>query len=331
MGGGGGGGPSLPKVGGGGGGFGLPAGGLDQLFTAPSAGGGGGVGGDLFGAGGGLLGGALGKTDPWNIFHKKDQVDTTAATMSDIKGMLPQFKSALGADGQLGSQFMAQAGPGVQAGTVTSGQLDMKALASDPRALDAMRERALAKGDSPWLKMATEKQRGEELGLRDQAANQAMSGAAMANSNLAMRGGLTGGAAARNAMGMARNTNAARQQIGRAGATDRLNLGIADDQTKTALLGQTAGLDLATAGQKQDMSKFNIGSKLSADTTNAGMALDAGKFNSAQTYDANKFNAGQNYNALGDENKFNAYNAGEQMKAYGSSKTADATVNAGKK
>jgi hypothetical protein len=203
------------------------------------------------------------------------------------------------------------------------------------------------------MKLQLQKQGIEETSARDQAANQALSGASNARSQLAMRGGMSSGARERIAQGSSRDMNAARQAIGRSGQMDRLGLGIADDQTKQGLLAQTAGLDLTKGAQNQEMGKFNIGTALDANKFNSAQGLDAGKFNSAQAYDAgktnvanqfagqqfnsaqqydaNKYNAGASYGALSDENKFNAYNAGEQMKAYGSSKSADAVQNGGKK
>jgi hypothetical protein len=185
----------------------------------------------------------------------------------------------------------------VKAGSVKAGQLDTKKLGADTRATDAMRDRALAKGDSPWLKMQMKRQGIEETAARDAAAQQALSGAATARSQLAMRGGLGSGASQRVAMQAGRDMNAARQAAGRAGQLDRLGLQIADDQTKTSLLGQTAGLDLAHAQQGQDMAKFNVGTALDASKFNTGLAYDASKTNAANKMDISKFNTGLAYDA----------------------------------
>lgn len=279
------------------------------------------------------------------------------------KPTMAAFKSALGPDGTLVSKYQVSPGSSVlpqsvkagtvKAGQVKAGQLDTKALAADSRALNSMRERALGTGDSAWLKMGLDKQKLEEMSARDQAARQAMSGSALARSQLAMRGGLGGGASARIAMQAGRDMNAARQGIGRAGQLDRLSMRIADDQTKTGLLGQTAGLDLAHAGQRQDMSKFNIGTNLDASKFNVGANLDASKFNvgtaldasktnaanrltagihnDSQAYDANKTNVAGALGQLGGENQFNAYKYGEDMKGYAAGKQGDAIAGGGKK
>lgn len=276
-----------------------------------------------------------------------DTVKALVDSMTGPRPEIPTFKSALDASGNLASQYQVQAGPAVNAGsvaagTVNAGQLDLNALASDTRALDAMRERAMSQGDSAWMKAQLEKQGLEELSARDMAAQQAMSGGVLARSALAMKGGLGGGSSERIAMQMGRDMNAARQGIGRAGQMDRLNLAIADDQTKQALLAQTSGLDLQHGAQRQDMSKFNIGTALDADKFNVGTALDASKFNTGLKFDADKYNSGMQFDA----NKFNTGNAlgalqqdnlgqfgiyQEKMKGYAAGKQGDAIANSGKK
>jgi hypothetical protein len=273
----------------------------------------------------------------------KKQADKITKETGD-RPELTAFKSILDAQGNLGDAFRVSAGPlvtagNVNAGAVGAGQLDLNALKSDPRALDAMRSRALG-GESPWLKMQLEKQGLEELTARDRAGEEALSGAALARSQLAMRGGLSGGARERIAMGAERNLNATRQGVGRAGQMDRLSLGIADDQTKMALLNSTAGLDLSHGAQAQDMSKFNVGTKLDADKFNTGLNFDAQKFNVANTFDADKFNAGNqqqvnlaNQSAqLGGragENTFNMDKFKTDMMGYAAGKQGAAIAGAG--
>lgn len=339
-------------------------------------GGGGGIGG-IVNAGGGVVGKALGPygqtawdegmnaLDPMDVMGRGNaRKQAEIAQMERELGPRPEmaaYKSPLAADGRLSSKYKVATGGTVKAGSVmadkvkadkvTAGRLDTKALAADPRALNAMRDRALSQGDSPWLKMQTQKQGLEEMGLRDQAAQQAMSGAAMGRSQLAMKGGLGGGASARLAMSSARDANAARQAIGRQGVSDRLGLGIADDQTKMGLLGQTAGLDLSHAQQAQDMGKFNIGTALDASKTNASnnldaskstalMALDANKTNVAnrlgadvhndnQAYDASKTNTAAALGGLSGENQFNMSKYGNDMSGYAAGKQGIAIAKGG--
>ena len=108
--------------------------------------------------------------------------------------------------------------------------------------------------------------------------------------------------------------------IRRAGATDRLNLGIADDQTKMQLLSQIPGLDLGFANQRTDISKFN-----------SSATLDADKFNTAQKNDLNKFNVGNTLEAMSKDNANKMGIYGEQMKGWAAGQQAVATAKSGKK
>jgi hypothetical protein len=124
-----------------------------------------------------------------------------------------------------------------------------------------------------------------------------------------MNGGMGGGASERAAGNAAREMNAARQGIGRAGQVDRLNLGIADDNTKMALLGQTANIDFGVGQQK----------------------LGADQFNSGMIYDTNKTNTANTIKGVDGENDFNLGKYAEGMKAWGAGQQAAATAGGGKK
>lgn len=258
----------------------------------------------------------------------------------------PTFVSPLNADNTLGDKFNVSAGPAVGFNAVSAGpavnfqSLDPNALGSDKRALDAMRERALG-GESPWLKLQLEKQGVNQLQNTDDAVRTSMSSAAAARTAAGMRGGLSAGASERMAKSNASMVNAARQNTARAGQLDRLNLGIADDQTNMALLNQTAGLDLAHGAQGQDMAKFNSTGNLDASKFNSGMAFDANKFNSTgafnadtfnsgQQFQANQFNQGNELGALGALNQFNMGKYSEDMKGYAAGKQANAMAGGGK-
>jgi hypothetical protein len=300
---------------------------------------------------------------------KKEEKKKAAAeaAIEKTRPVMPDYKSALDENGNLAKQYRIDPNNAVGVGAVQAKKLgdavlakykvnapgvDLKALAADSRAQDAMRERAMAKGDSPWLKMQLEKLGLEELSARDAAARQATSGAAMARSQLAMKGGLGGGASSRIAMQSMRDMNAARQGIGRDAAMNRLQLGIADDQTRQGLLASVAGLDLSRAAQTQDLAKFNSAQTYDADKWTAAAGLDIAKFDSAQAYDAEKttkghildaqkFKSAQAYDAekatklatLGQiygETQFDTYKYGEDMKGYAAGKQANAIANSGK-
>lgn len=103
---------------------------------------------------------------------------------------------------------------------------------------------------SPWYKMALERQGAEQSRLMDQAARQQAGALAGARTNLAMRGGLRGGAAERLAASGAENLTNLMQQQRQAGAVERGQLGM-------------QGADLSSR-----LGQFNIGQQASTDVIN---------------------------------------------------------------
>lgn len=103
---------------------------------------------------------------------------------------------------------------------------------------------------SPWLKMAMEKQQAEQAQLMDQAARQQQGALAGARSQLAMRGGLRGGAAERMAASGAEGLTNLMQQQRQTGAVERGQLGM-------------QGADLASR-----MAQFNVGQQAATDVGN---------------------------------------------------------------
>ena len=103
---------------------------------------------------------------------------------------------------------------------------------------------------SPWYRMAGEKQSAEQARLMDQAARQQAGATAGARSQLAMRGGLGGGAAERLAGAGAENLANTMQQQRQGGAVERGQLGM-------------QGADLASR-----LGQFNIGQQTQTDVTN---------------------------------------------------------------
>jgi hypothetical protein len=104
--------------------------------------------------------------------------------------------------------------------------------------------------ESPWYKMALEKQGSEQARLMDQAARQQAGAMAGARSQLAMRGGLGGGAAERMATAGAGNLAEAMQQQRQGGAVERGQLGM-------------QGADLASK-----ISQFNVGQQAETEKAN---------------------------------------------------------------
>ncbi len=343
-------------------------------------------------SGGGTLGNfdVIGNTlDKANPYVKKDQAKQAAAAAtaagggsvgeveSLIKKYLPEYKSPLDKQGNLPDQLKAIA-EGVQAGTISAPPALAAALANastynaattnvagpDQTALNAIKARAMATGDSPWATLQKQQNELARIDQMDQAGGSALGAADLARSQLAMKGGLQSGAAERIAESSARDLNANRAGIGRAAQANALGIGISDDQTKMALLSQIPGMDLANAGFNLNQAQFNTGatnkanefnanannatSQFNANATNqigefnsgqaldvtkanAANALNASEFNSNANNAANQFNIGNTLAGMQGQNAFNAYTYGQQMQGYGAAKSSDAVANSGKK
>jgi hypothetical protein len=102
---------------------------------------------------------------------------------------------------------------------------------------------------SPWMKMATERQQAEQALRLNQAGQQAGTQAAMAQANLAARGGLRGGAAERLAGTSAENAIMAGQGIRGQGAAERGQLGMQG----LGIAAQTVGQNVAGENERNMM------------------------------------------------------------------------------
>lgn len=146
---------------------------------------------------------------------------------------MPGFESQIDpATGLLKKPYQLEYGPEIKA---------------DQRGIEAFRNRALQEGPSAWQNLALKQQGLEEKSARENLAQQGASAAAQARSNLAMRGGLSGGAAERLAMNQARAGMAGQQQLGAQGAQARANLALQDEQMRNQFLSQLPQQDLAQA------------------------------------------------------------------------------------
>lgn len=154
-----------------------------------------------------------------------------------LKQMTPEeikFESVRGADNKL-----------LDAYTYKPGTLDLGNIET----FQKLRGRAMTEGPTQWAKLMQDQQRLEQAGLTDQAARQAMSGAAQARGSLAMRGGLSSGARERLAQGMGRSLLGARQDVARQGAMQRANILTQDEQQKLDLLKAVSGQEVSVAGK----------------------------------------------------------------------------------
>lgn len=189
----------------------------------------------------------------------------------------------------------------------------------------ALQQRATQVGNSPWLDLQL-KQQGIEQENQINASTSLQAGLqAQGRSALSTKGGLSSGAGERLAKSGMQNSALQRQQILNQGQQSRLGLGIADENTKTSLLGTSAnleqGLSQFNAGQTNNMSQFNstgaaqnsqfnAGQQNRREDFNAGQIQQNNQFNANGQYGASQFNAGQ----LNQADQFDISNAfGEQQ------------------
>lgn len=193
--------------------------------------------------------------------------------------------------------------------------------------LEAIRQRALSQGPSAWAQMAEQKQRMEEGQQRSDAAAQGASAQAQARSQLAMRGGLSGGARQRLAMQGARDMAAQGQQVGAQGQLARANIGLQDEQTRNQMLSQLPGMELQAL--QPEMQKVSAWQQMAG--TEQGQDFQRQQFNQNAAMSSQQFNVA---NALKEQQAQNAANMQlyqEQMKDVSAERQARSTEKAGKK
>lgn len=134
--------------------------------------------------------------------------------------------------------------------TNAKGEIDPKFLLQkeapiemDQRAGSAIRDRALASGDSPWASMQIQQNEQVANTNRENLAQQSATQRAQATNNLAMRGGVSGGARERIAREASKNQMMGNQTLGRDLSNQNLQTRIADDQAKMNALNSTVGFD----------------------------------------------------------------------------------------
>lgn len=173
----------------------------------------------------------------------------------------------------------------------------------DPTTLEgyqAVKKRVMTEGPSAWATQMLEKQKFEEAQQKDAAARQAMSSAAQARGQLAMRGGMSSGARERLAQGGGRDLLMARQGAASEGIKGRLGINIEDEAQRMKLLPE-----FANAESKIAESNLALGNK--AQEWNILRSLEEKRAKDAQ--------------------ELAVYQ--EQIKKWGSEREAEATKNSG--
>jgi hypothetical protein len=231
---------------------------------------------------------------------------------ADYGGMptRPEFDSALNGKNRLGKDLL------LNPDLVKAGNLNVKSLTPDQRALAEMKSRALSKGASPWLKLQLEKEGMDRSANIDDAVSGAAGAGAQARSAMLMSGGLSGGARERLARNTASNINMARQGVNRQSSENRLNLGLADEGQKLDLLKMLPDAELKQKSFQADLNKYNL------DRT-----YDASKFNATNKLDAKKFNTTATLDQIAKQNAFKLGAHSEDMKGWAAGKTGKAIAN----
>lgn len=139
----------------------------------------------------------------------------------------------------------------------TTGQLQsqyqLNVAALDPTQWEGYskyKQEALRTGPSAWATLALQKQSAEEAQARDAAAKQSLAGLSQGYSQLASRGGLSGGARAQLALQGNRNMLLAGQDVGRTAMLNRLGISKDDESNRVAQLGQLTNYET-------DIGKYN--------------------------------------------------------------------------
>lgn len=234
------------------------------------------------------------------------------------KPMRPQFESILDKNGKLKSNFQLNYDPAY------AGISDIWSKAGfqgyDPTAINAYQNEALRSGPSAWNELMK-----KQLGMQtedqlNQNIQQAMGAQAAAQSDLAMRGGLSSGARERGAENLSRSIHRGNQGVRRSGMESGLNIDIQDEQNRLGALANLPGMQLALAN-----------AKTSAAQTRAG-ALSTAKMSDAEKqFQANQLNQQAYLNEMSQKRGFDMGNYSELMKAWGAGKTADAAGGGGGK
>lgn len=160
---------------------------------------------------------------------------------SDLSGAptMPEFQSMLGAGGMMPEQYQIQ------------DQLNRQGL-------ERMRGLATGTGPSAWAQARQQQLATEQAQALQGVTAQSQAAQAQARSQMAQRGGLSGGARERLAMGGARQELMGRQQALLGGQQARERLATEDQRRRDEMLRQLPGAELGAAKFGQGTQRFNI-------------------------------------------------------------------------
>jgi hypothetical protein len=141
-------------------------------------------------------------------------------------------------------------------------------------------------GGTPWEKMMRDQQNLEERGAFNNLTSQNAGAVAQARTNMAMKGGLRGGAAARMAMQGARDLGSQRQNLSFQGMGARANIGVQGEDKRMSGLSastayETAKQNAAAERSRQEGSAFGRDQSSALTTQALNQNLGLAKANNA--------------------------------------------------
>jgi hypothetical protein len=155
---------------------------------------------------------------------------------------------AQGAQGQMGPPPI----PGYAEGGAPIGPLNI-----DQRGIEAFRQRALSQGQSPWAAAMLAKEASETQGQQEGLTRRGQSEIARGQDQLAMTGGLTGGAAERLQKAGTNDILGQTQELLRQSGLRRQDVGIEDERQRLQALSQLPGMEIAQVQPEFQRQQFN--------------------------------------------------------------------------
>lgn len=238
----------------------------------------------------------------------------------------PGFGSIFNSPGQLGFQYQ-MSGKTATMDTAPSlvGQFDQRlgGVNINQGAINGMRGEALRTGPSAWLNSEMSRNNAQLGNDLSNTAQSAAGQAAMARSNLAMKHGLSSGAAERIGMQSGRDAMAQQQQLRASNALGNMSLNSQDQQNRLGMLNNLAGQEANYAGFDLNKQLATLGQASKEQTAqNAANQYNTGLRNQATMFDIG--------NSVQDRTGQNAYNQGmygQGMNEWAANQQANAIAN----
>lgn len=186
----------------------------------------------------------------------------------DGSPLRPEWNSLLNADGTLKDQYQLQTEADVT---------------YDPSGYNEVKNLALRTGPSAWAQLQLDQQKAQQAAQVDQAAKQSAGAQSNMFAQMAMRGGLGGGARNRMASQALRNQLMSQQDIARQGNLNRLNIGSQDETNRLNMLNNLTNLDV----KKGELDVTNRAYRTNVAQTNLQNSLK--EVDARRAYDQNMY------------------------------------------